>query len=167
MYAARGAQIRLYNPREIQMDLDGLSFRDDGGGDAASPPPAQFDLVVANILVGPLIRLAPVRPARRQLREAPSPAQPRAPAAQVLSLAVLEGTGRLCLGGLRRAQLPDIYAAYAPYGVAFESVETQVAAAAAAASSSAAAAAAPLRCRCVGGRGRAAPGGGAGVARWD
>ena len=54
------SQIRLYNPREIQMDLDGLAFRDDGGGSADVPPPANFDLVVANILIGPLIRLAPV-----------------------------------------------------------------------------------------------------------
>ncbi len=45
---------------------------------------------------------------------------------QVLSLAVREGTGLLCLSGLRRAQLEDIRAAYAAYGVAFDSVETQV-----------------------------------------
>ena len=183
------------------MDLDGLAFRSDGGGDAATPPPAQFDLVVANILVGPLIRLAPVRPpssspphlaltpaqslrfGRRTRPEPDSPppthpsppphmgapapfgrnragisaslaplnaeargyrhcwplcwrplpalaairgAGPR-PRAQVLSLAVRVGTGQLCLCGLRRAQLADVAAAYAPYGIAFDAaVATQV-----------------------------------------
>ena len=40
-------------------------------------------------------------------------------------MAVREGGGLLCLCGLRAAQVPDVAAAYAPYGVVVDAVETQ------------------------------------------
>jgi ribosomal protein L11 methylase PrmA len=68
----------------VIQDAYGIILRDDARGKTL-----QFDVVVANILIGPLIKLAPV-----------------------LSMAVKEGTGALCLCGLRQEQIPDIEEAY-------------------------------------------------------
>lgn len=74
----------LKHTREVIQDAYGIILRDDARGRTL-----QFDVVVANILIGPLIKLAPV-----------------------LSMAVKEGTGALCLCGLRQEQIPDIEEAY-------------------------------------------------------
>jgi ribosomal protein L11 methyltransferase len=74
----------LKHTREVIQDAYGIILRDDARGQTL-----QFDVVVANILIGPLIKLAPV-----------------------LSMAVKEGTGALCLCGLRQEQIPDIEEAY-------------------------------------------------------
>lgn len=77
----------LKHTREVIQDADGIILRDDARGQTL-----RFDVVVANILIGPLIKLAPV-----------------------LSMAVKEGTGVLCLCGLRQDQIEDIANAYKRY----------------------------------------------------
>ena len=80
-------QMTLCHTREIVQDLDGISLRDE-----PSRPSLRFDVVIANILIGPLMKLAPV-----------------------LSLCVKDDSGLLCLCGLREEQLPALEAEYAKY----------------------------------------------------
>ncbi|KAJ1493989.1 hypothetical protein T484DRAFT_1767287 [Baffinella frigidus] len=79
----------ICHTREIIQDLDGIILRD-----APEKGTMQFDLVVANILIGPLMKLAPV-----------------------LSLALRQDTGRLCITGLREEQVPALSAHYRRFGV--------------------------------------------------
>lgn len=89
-------QMKLFHTREVIQDVDGIVFRDEPWMNSL-----QFDIVVANILVGPLMKLAPV-----------------------LSLAVKEETGKLCLSGVRNFQIPALEAEYAKFGVKFEQIRT-------------------------------------------
>lgn len=88
--------MRLVHTREVIQDLDGIVLRDDPAAGAMS-----FDLVVANILVGPLMKLAPV-----------------------LSLACKVG-GRLMLSGLRIEHVDAIQLEYAKYGIEFDQMATK------------------------------------------
>ena len=85
-------RMEVCHTREIVQDLDGIVMRD-----APEKGARQFDLVVANILVGPLMKLAPV-----------------------LALALKEGDGVLCLTGLREEHVPPLAEQYRRFGVEFE-----------------------------------------------